>query len=104
MRRLIAALSIILVLACACAALETRETTEESVAANVSQIKTGISSKSEVRALLGEPVKVTSADNGEEIWEYVIVRGRVRAGTTLTYNLVIRFNREGIVKSLGRAG
>jgi outer membrane protein assembly factor BamE (lipoprotein component of BamABCDE complex) len=88
----------------------------------VSQIKPGISTKAEVKALVGNPAKV-STDTNEEVWDYDYTISEVRVATfipvigtligganTETYTLTIRFTKGGIVKEVaegettGRSG
>src|SRR3972149_8208415 len=88
-----------------------RITNDEAVA----KIKAGESSKSDVRAQVGEPSKVTFTDNSEEIWEYTYMRSQIRAATfiplagalvggadTDVQTLTIRFDSEGRVKGGGK--
>lgn len=80
----------------------------------IAQIKAGQSTKADVRALVGEPMKVTFTDNGDEIWDYMYTRGQARATSWIpvagsvvggadvtTKTLTVRFTGDGVVKNVG---
>lgn len=83
----------------------------------VSKIEPGKSTKADVKALFGEPSKVTFAGTGEgeEDWDYYYTKAEVRGATWVpiygafkggvdgnTSILTIRFSRDGFVKQVGR--
>lgn len=95
-----------------CSTMGNKQITNDDI---VSQIKIGISTKSDVKQKVGEPSKVTFTDNGEEVWDYVYIRGQMRPATvvpivglfaggsdTKMQSLTIRFNKEGKVSAVGR--
>lgn len=80
----------------------------------VAKIEAGKSTKAEVKALVGEPTKVTFRDDNTEVWQYVYKRSQMRpasfvpvvkwfaGGVDVTgNNLTIVFNRDGIVQKVG---
>lgn len=80
-----------------------------------SQIKPGVSTKVDVKTLVGDPMEVEFTDTGIETWKYVYSKGRIRSATYVpiigifaggidsTHNtLTIRFDSDGIVEKIGR--
>lgn len=95
-----------------CMSLGNKQITNDET---VSQIKNGESTQSDVKTKIGEPSKITFTDNGEEIWDYTYTRSQMRAATFIpiagalvggtdmeTQTLTIRFNKDGIVKEIGK--
>ena len=81
----------------------------------LAQIKRAESTRADVKALIGEPFKVTFTDNDEEVWDYQYVRTKPKTSSFLPvlgpwvggsssqiHTLTIRFTSEGIVKEIGR--
>lgn len=104
------AISLIFIMACVSGG--TKAITDAGV---ISQIEVGKSTKVEVKSLLGEPASVGWTDSGEEEWSYFYMRGTPRAASLIpvvglfaggtdmkTENLKIRFDKNGVVKYLGR--
>lgn len=80
----------------------------------VAQIKAGTSNKEDVKRLVGEPGKITSTDNSEEIWDYTLSQMQMRPSSLIpvvgwftggsdmqVYTLTVRFRQDGIVKEVG---
>jgi outer membrane protein assembly factor BamE (lipoprotein component of BamABCDE complex) len=110
MKRLILLAS--LVFLAGCATIGNRQIENQE---NVAQIKIGMSCKVDVQKLVGEPMKTTFSDNGEETWDYVLTKSKMRAASLIpivgifaggadmeTQTLTIRFTKEGIVKEIGK--
>ena len=83
----------------------------------INKIVPGKSTKKDVRNLIGDPIDVQFTDNGEEVWKYHYTRSDVRGtsfipyagaligGTdTKTTTLTIRFDKNGVVKNVGKGG
>ena len=81
----------------------------------VSEIKKGVSTKDDVKKVVGEPSKVNFTDNGEEVWDYHYIRSQMRGASFIpvvgifaggsdmnTQTLTIRFDKTGIVKEIGK--
>lgn len=86
----------------------------EQPAEVAAQIQPGKTTKSEVRALAGEPSKTEFSDTGDETWEYTLMKSQVRGASFIpviglfaggadvqTYSLTVRFRPDGVVKSVG---
>lgn len=95
-----------------CATIGTKQITKGEI---VSQIKEGKSTKTDVKALLGEPSNISFTDAGQENWTYCYSRATTRPATfipiigifaggadTETHTLTIRFTKEGIVEKIGK--
>jgi outer membrane protein assembly factor BamE (lipoprotein component of BamABCDE complex) len=107
------ALAIVCIMALSgCASFGNKQITNEDT---VSKIKIGQSTKSEVKALLGEPTNVCFMDAGEEDWYYTYTRSTMRPASVIpligifaggsdmqTHNLTIRFGKDGIVQKIGK--
>lgn len=63
----------------------------------VAEITVGKTTKSEIRNIFGVPWR-TGVENGAQIWTYAKYKYRV-FGETNTEDLIIRFDKEGIVSS-----
>ncbi|MGC9324769.1 MAG: hypothetical protein ACP5G0_08505 [Desulfomonilia bacterium] len=63
----------------------------------VSEIELKATTQDEIRAMFGPPWR-TGIEDGQPTWTYGIYRYRL-LGQTSTKDLVIRFNRQGIVTS-----
>jgi outer membrane protein assembly factor BamE (lipoprotein component of BamABCDE complex) len=94
-----------------CASFGSKQLTSSDI---VSQIQVGQSTKSDVKKLLGEPMNVVFVDT-EEDWYYSYTRSTVRPASFIplvgifaggsdmqTYNLTIRFNKDGVVQNVGK--
>lgn len=67
----------------------------------VSQIKEGVSTKREVKTLLGEPNEAESADNGDVIWKYYYAVAGYGGSEQTT--LTVRFDKTtDLVKFSGK--
>lgn len=110
------ALSIILALGLAgCASTHgNKKIAEEDV---INKIEPGKSTKKDVRGLIGDPIDVQFTDNGEEVWKYHYTRTDVRGTSFIPYagalvggsdtkttTLTIRFDKNGVVKNVGKGG
>ncbi|RJR33379.1 MAG: outer membrane protein assembly factor BamE [Deltaproteobacteria bacterium] len=80
---------------------------------NIDQIKIGVSTKADIKALFGEPNHVTFGDK-EEMWMYMYTRlvtrpttfipvvGLFAGGSDMKSNtLTVMFNKEGVVTKFG---
>lgn len=80
----------------------------------LSQIQKGVTTKSQVKDIFGDPNGVTFNDNGDEVWTYsydshhvdpitlVPVVGAFAGGATAkSSSLVVTFGKNGIVKAYG---
>lgn len=103
---------LVVLLLAGCATVGNKQITNDEL---VSKIKIGITTKAEVKQTLGEPTKVTFTDNNEEIWDYIYARSQMRAASLIpvvgifaggadinNQTLTIRFNKDGLVKELGK--
>jgi len=83
-------------------------------ASTVSKIEEGKSTKTDVRALVGEPTKVNFRADNTELWEYVYKRGQVRPATFIPVvgwfaggvdvtgsTLTVLFNKDNVVQKVG---
>ncbi|MGA2464318.1 MAG: outer membrane protein assembly factor BamE [Thermodesulfobacteriota bacterium] len=99
-------------LICSCASIGDKRIAKEEI---LTQIKVGQSTKSDCRALLGEPTNISFSDDGEETWMYMYTRATTRpttfipvvgifaGGTNMQmHNFTVRFNKDGIVKQMGK--
>jgi hypothetical protein len=62
----------------------------------MAQIRPGVSSKPQVRALLGKPTDVEFLSSGE-VWDY-----NIEETPNQPYILVVRFNKDGSVRDVGK--
>lgn len=80
----------------------------------ISQIQRGVTTKEQVRALIGDPMGVTFTENDDEVWSYLLTKTQVRAAgfipivgifaggaDTQTHTLTIKYDKNGIVKAYG---
>lgn len=97
---------------CSCASIGNKQIVRSEI---TQQIKEGESTKSEVKALIGEPAKVSFTANDEEVWDYYHQKSTMRATSlipiigifaggadTKCTTLTIQFTKEGIVKKIGQ--
>jgi len=81
----------------------------------ISKIQPDITTKEEVKQLIGDPWKVSFTESGEETWDYMLTKSQARASSfipivgifaggvdTQTYTLTIRIGKDGIVKGVGK--
>jgi outer membrane protein assembly factor BamE (lipoprotein component of BamABCDE complex) len=81
----------------------------------LSQIVPGRSTKADVQASFGTPAQDNFADNGDETWTYIHMSAGLTSAAFIpgaalfsnptrntTDNLTVRFDRNGIVKNIGR--
>jgi len=105
---------VIFILMSSCASFGNKQVANEEI---LSKIKVGQSTKNDCKALLGEPFNVMFSDNGEETWMYMYTRSSVRAASfipvagifaggadTNMHSLTIRFDKDGVVKQIGKGG
>lgn len=122
-KQIIASVPIVLLIACASSSkMGTEEILDEET---LSQIKVGVSTREDVKALLGTPSSFMFTDNDEEVWTYHFMGTKrkqsmlgyiPRVGGILStaermkgsrqkdkgYVLTVRFTKDGIVKRFGR--
>lgn len=83
--------------------------------ATIDQIEIGVTTKDDVRDMVGYPTKVTFEECGDETWEYVLTKAQTRAASfipiiglfaggmdTQMYTLTVRYDENGVVKKYGR--
>lgn len=88
MRNIIASILTILLLLCGCASADNKQIADTGP---VAKIEVGKTTKSEVKALVGEPTIANCRDDNTEVWQYFYNPGN---------NLSIVFSHYGIVQKV----
>jgi len=83
----------------------------------ISKIEKGVTTKTEVTEMFGDPTRIEFIANDEEIWYYEYTRSEIRGTSFIPYvglfaggadtqqnSLVINFDRRGVVKRFGKGG
>ena len=95
-----------------CTSMSGYGTTAVKAEAIVSAIEPGVSTKDDVKSLLGEPSEMLPAEGGGESWHYVYVELEstsylvVQSGHSRVLSLAVVFDEGGIVREVrrGRSG
>lgn len=112
MKKVFGVLLIMVLLGLGCASQGNKQIAQDEI---VNQIEPGVSTKEDVKRLVGEPTMVDFSDSGQEKWVYQYVRAKTRATSfipvagmlvggadTKTHSLTIIFNDDGTVQKMGR--